>query len=150
MLYFFPAACRETHLIMKKSLLALALFASASLASAGQVSLITPALGQSPMLASTPAASPAGASTTLELAVVGLNCSLCSEEMKSKLKNLSGAQDIEPRLECGKIYVDVPVGTRLNDRILSATLLQNGFTYGGAKPSKKSVAEVRRAKQETC
>lgn len=146
MLYFFPAACRETHLIMKKSLLALALFASASLASAGQVSLITPALGQSPMLASTPA----GASTTLELAVVGLNCSLCSEEMKSKLKNLSGAQDIEPRLECGKIYVDVPVGTRLNDRILSATLLQNGFTYGGAKPSKKSVAEVRKAKQETC
>ena len=139
---------------MKKSLLAFALLASSALATAGQVSLFTPALPTAPVLASTPAAplasSPAVASTTLELAVVGLNCTLCSDEMKSKLKNLSGAQDIEPRLECGKIYLDVPVGTRLNDRILSATLLQNGFTYGGAKPSKKSVAEVRKTKPEAC
>ena len=135
---------------MKKSLLALALLASAALTHAGQLSLVPPALTSTPPLASTPASTPAVAATTLELAVVGLNCSLCSDEMKSKLKNLSGAQDIEPRLECGKIYLDVPVGTRLNDRILSATLLQNGFTYGGAKPSKKSVAEVRKTKPEAC
>lgn len=89
-------------------------------------------------------------STTLELAVFGLNCSLCSAEMKTKLKALSGARDIEPRLECGKIYLDMPPGARLNERNLSATLLQNGFTFEGAKPSKKSIADVRKTAPDAC
>lgn len=125
---------------MKKTLLAAALLVSASFASAGPA----------PAMSATPAASSAPASTTLELDVFGLNCSLCSEAMKSKLMQLSGARDIEPRLECGKIYLDMPAGAHLNDRSLSATLKENGFTYEGAKPTKKSLADVRKTSPEKC
>jgi len=79
-----------------------------------------------------------------------MNCSLCSEEMKTKLKKIAGAKDIEPRLECGKIYLDMPAGAQLNDRILSATLLSNGFTYEGAKPATKSLADVRKTAPDAC
>lgn len=119
---------------MNKILLAVALLASASFACAGPA----------PVAASTPT------STTMELDVFGLNCSLCSEAMKTKLMQLSGARDIEPRLECGKIYLDMPTGAQLNDRSLTATLKENGFTYEGAKPAKKSLAEVRKTSPEKC
>lgn len=113
---------------MKKTLLALALVASIAGARAN----------------------PAPSSNTVEVSVVGLNCSLCSEEMKTNLKTLSGAQDIEPRLECGKIYLAMPPGAQLNERLLSAALLKNGFTYEGAKPATKTLAAVRKTSPDAC
>ena len=95
-------------------------------------------------------AAPATASSTLELSVEGLNCSLCSEEMKGKLKRLAGATDIEHRLECGKIYLDMPQGARLNENNLTSILLSNGFTYQGAKPSAKSLSDVRKTSPDAC
>jgi hypothetical protein len=115
---------------MKKTLFALALAASA----AG-------------ITAATAAPAP---STTMEVAVTGLNCSLCSAEMKGKLMSLSGATDIEPRLECGKIYLDVPAGSQLRQQVLSDALLRNGFTFEGAKPSNKSMSEVRKTAEDKC
>ena len=120
---------------MKKILIAAALLASASFANAAPATSAT----------STPSAS-----STIELDVFGLNCSLCSDKMKAKLMQLSGARDIEPRLECGKIYLDMPAGARLNDKGLSATLKENGFTYDGAKPANKTMAEVRKTSPESC
>jgi copper chaperone CopZ len=115
---------------MKKTLFALALAMSASVITAATASPL-------PL-------------TTMELDVTGLNCSLCSAEMKTKLKTIAGATDIEPRLECGKIYLDVPPGVQLNERGLSAALLSNGFTYEGAKPSKKSMSDVRKTAEDKC
>jgi hypothetical protein len=123
---------------MKKTLVALSLLAGVSLAGAAPVA---PA-------ASTPA--PPTASTTLELDVIGLNCSLCTAAMKVKLMKLAGARDIEPRLECGKIYLDMPAGAKFNDRSLSATLLENGFTLEGAKPTNRTLAQVRKTPPESC
>jgi copper chaperone CopZ len=115
---------------MKKTLLALALAVSASCITAATASPVP--------------------STTMELDVTGLNCSLCSAEMKTKLKTIAGATDIEPRLECGKIYLDVPKGAQLNESVLSAALLSNGFTFEGAKPSNKSMADVRKTAEDQC
>lgn len=110
---------------------------------------IARSLVMSALCSSAFAAAPA-TSTTLEVNVVGLNCSLCSEEMKSKLKTLAGARDIEPRLECGKIYFDMPPGAQLDARILSATLMSRGFTYEGSQLSTKSVADVRKTAEDQC
>lgn len=119
---------------MKKTYLTLALLASVSLANAAPA----------PHAASAPAA------TTLELDVFGLNCSLCSDAMKAKLMKLSGARDIEPRLECGKIYLDMPAGVRFDDSKLPATLKENGFSYDGVKSTTKTLAEVRKTSPDAC
>ncbi len=114
---------------MKKTFFALALTASAS------------------VLTANAATEP---STTMEMAVTGLNCSLCSVEMKTKLKTIAGATDIEPRLECGKIYLDMPTGAQLNESVMSSTLKKNGFTFDGLKPANKSMADVRKTAEDDC
>ena len=114
---------------MKKILLALSLLASA----AGFQANAAPA-----------------ATTTMELDVFGLNCSLCSQEMKTKMKSLVGATDIEPRLECGKIYLELPKGMPLVADRLVATLASNGFTYEGSKVSSRTLAEVRKTAEDQC
>jgi copper chaperone CopZ len=115
---------------MNKTLIALALVAGASLITAAT-------------------ASPAP-STTMEMAVTGLNCSLCSAEMKSKLKTIAGATDIEPRLMCGKVYLDMPTGSQLNESVMSSTLKKSGFTFDGLKPANKSMADVRKTAEDDC
>lgn len=101
-------------------------------------------------LAGTAHAAPATPSQTVEIAVEGLNCALCSEAMKSQLKKLAGATDIEPRLECGRIYLDVPQGARVNEGALSFTLMSNGFNLKGVKPADKSIAQVRKTEKDAC
>lgn len=91
-----------------------------------------------------------GTSTTIEANVFGLNCSLCSDEMKVTLKGLVGATDIEPRLECGKIYFEMPADAKFNDRALPSAMLAKGFTYEGFKQSKRTIAEVRKTPAEAC
>lgn len=88
--------------------------------------------------------------TTMELNVFGLNCNLCSQEMKAKMKSLVGATDIEPRLECGKIYLELPKGVPLVADRLAATLASNGFTYEGSKVSNRTLAEVRKTAEDQC
>ena len=83
---------------------------------------------------------------TMELKVAGLNCALCSEAMKSSLKKAAGATDIEPRLECGAIYLQVPPGTQPNEGALNFTLLANGFNFKSLGVSPKSIEEVRASK----
>lgn len=131
------------------TLIASVAMASAALFSANPAAPVATASAIT-IASTTTAAVDTATSRTLELAVFGLNCSLCSEEMKTKLKSVSGARDIEPRLECGKIYLDMPPGARMDIRGLSAVLLQNGFTYEGAKPAKKTLAEVRKTSPDAC
>jgi copper chaperone CopZ len=92
----------------------------------------------------------AAESQTVEVGVEGLNCTLCSDALKAKLKTLAGARDIEPRLECGKIYLEVPPDARLNERAVEAALRSNGFNYTGIKPASKSIAAVRKTAQGDC
>lgn len=130
---------------MKKLIVALPLFAALACLRAVAATSPVPAPAA---ISTAPLAS--SASNTFELNVFGMNCSLCSAEMKAELKKVAGASDIEPRLECGKIYVDLPPGTRLNDQALAAALQSNGFTYEGAKPATKSLAQVRKTAQGAC
>ncbi|HDR9103575.1 TPA: hypothetical protein QDB04_000295 [Burkholderia vietnamiensis] len=90
------------------------------------------------------------ASTVIAVNVQGLNCSLCSEEMKTKLKTLVGARDIEPRLECGKIYLDMPPGKALDARQLAAMLRKNGFTYEGSEPGTRPLSAIRGTAEDAC
>lgn len=93
----------------------------------------------------------AGPSSTrglVELEVDGLNCALCSEAMKSALKKAAGAKDIEPRLECGRIYLEMDKSASVNESAVNFTLLANGFNLKGTQTSTKSMAEVRASK--TC
>lgn len=87
---------------------------------------------------------------TLEVEVEGLNCALCTEAMKQEIKHKSGALDIEPRLECGRIYLSMPAGQKLNEGALSFMLMSNGFNLKGVKPAGKSLAQVRQTAKETC
>ena len=86
------------------------------------------------------------AEKTLEMQVSGLNCALCSEAMKSSLKKAANANDLEPRLECGRIYLQLPPEAVFNEGAVSFTLLANGFTFKNVQPSTKSLSEVRATK----
>ena len=80
---------------------------------------------------------------TIALNVEGLNCALCSEKMRNSLKQAAGASDIEPKLECGKIYLEVPLDTKVNEGAISFTLLANGFNFKGTTVENKSMSEIR-------
>lgn len=85
----------------------------------------------------------AASAETLEVALEGLNCALCGEAMKDRLKQVSGAHDVEPKLECGRLYLDVPPGAKVSEGGLGMVLLSNGFTLKSVKPTNMSLAEVR-------
>lgn len=104
--------------------------------------LLSAAFSAGAMAAATP--------QTLEVDVEGLNCALCTEAMKQEMKHKAGALDIEPRLECGRIYLSMPPGQKLNEGALSFMLLSNGFNLKGVKPAGKSLAQVRQTAKETC
>ena len=76
------------------------------------------------------AASAVAMAKTVEVEVDGLNCALCSEEMKTKLKSVAHADKVVPRLECGRIYFGLPPGGELDATNLRKTLLQSGFVMG--------------------
>lgn len=108
------------------------------------------ALSASAALAGTPPAPSSARTETVELAVEGLNCALCSEAMKAQMKKLVGARDIEPRLECGRIYLEVEQGTKVTEGALSFLLMSNGFNLKGIKPAQKSMQQVRGTPVEAC
>ena len=85
---------------------------------------------------------------TLEVSVQGLNCALCGDAMKSTLKQITGARDIEPRLDCGRIYLEVPAekARQFNEAGLSYSLTANGFNLEGVRPVEQSLAQVRASK----
>jgi hypothetical protein len=86
---------------------------------------------------------------TQEASVVGLNCTLCSDEMRVSLKKATGAKDLEPRLECGRIYFETDPGASFNEAALTFTLTANGFTLKGVRPVPESLAQIR-AKKADC
>lgn len=83
---------------------------------------------------------------TLELKVAGLNCALCGESLKNSLKKAAQATDVEPRLECGSIYLEVPSGTKPSEGALTFTLLASGVNFRSLEVSPKTLEEVRRSK----
>lgn len=86
---------------------------------------------------------------TVEVSVEGLNCALCSEAMKTSLKTAVGARDIEPRLECGRIYLEVERASQVNEGALMFTLTSNGFNLRSIRPSSMSIAQLR-TRKNTC
>lgn len=86
-------------------------------------------------------------SNTLELQVEGLNCALCSEAMKADLKKAAGATDIEPKLECGRIYLQVAPGATVNESAINMTLLANGFNLKSLQPSAQALSLIRARKE---
>lgn len=70
---------------------------------------------------------------TVEVAVDGLNCALCSEKMKTQLKQAAGASHVVPRLDCGKIYFDLSKEKQLDEGALRMTLLTSGYSMTGVK-----------------
>lgn len=111
--------------------------------------LATVVLGVAAGVALVSPAQAAGASRTVEVRVEGLNCTLCSEQMRQALKKNSGAQDIEPRLECGRIFLEMPAGREVNEAALNFTLIANGFNLKSVEPSRRPMAEIRKNK-DTC
>jgi hypothetical protein len=65
--------------------------------------------------------------------------------MRAKLLQLSGARDIEPQVECGRIYLEVDKGAKVASGPLSLVLMTNGFNFKGLQPSAQSMAQVREA-----
>ena len=93
-----------------------------------------------------PVAALTAAKQTLEISVVGLNCDLCGPAMKAALLKATKASDLEPRLECGLIYVEVDPLAKLNEAGLSFTLASNGFNFKSVRPVAQSIAQVRSVK----
>ena len=67
---------------------------------------------------------------TVQVDVDGLNCALCSAEMKKSLTSVAHADKVVTRLDCGKIYFEISEGAQLNEVGLRTTLLSQGFTMG--------------------
>jgi hypothetical protein len=83
---------------------------------------------------------------TVQVEVDGLNCALCSEEMKTKLKTVAHADKVVPRLECGRIYFGLSAGEKLDESGLRSTLLQSGFVMGSVSDVPGTIDVVGAAK----
>jgi hypothetical protein len=83
---------------------------------------------------------------TVQVEVDGLNCALCSEEMKTKLKTVAHADKVVPRLECGRIYFGLSSGENLDEPGLRSTLLQSGFVMGSVSDVPGTIDVVGAAK----
>lgn len=114
------------------------------------ISALTLALAASIAVAGTTPVTAKGATETLEMSVEGLNCALCSEALRSKMKTAASARDIEPRLECGRVYLEVPRGHQLNEAAMTFLLSANGFNLKGIKPADKSIPQVRKLAPNAC
>jgi hypothetical protein len=89
------------------------------------------------------ASSAAAMADTLEVSLQGLNCALCGESMKKELKQLAGASEVVPHLDCGVLFLEVPPGTRVNEGKLGLALLADGFTLKDVKSTNMSLAQAR-------
>jgi hypothetical protein len=89
-------------------------------------------------------------SETVQVEVEGLNCALCSESMKTSMLEISGAHDIEPRLECGRIYLEMTKGQRPNSWTLGNFLMTKGFNLKKITPANQSITEIRKTSPEKC
>jgi hypothetical protein len=71
--------------------------------------------------------------------------------MRKSLKKITGAKDLEPKLECGRIYVEVDGDkvSSFNEAALTFTLMSNGFNFKGIRPVPESMSTVR-ANKSTC
>lgn len=86
---------------------------------------------------------------TLEASVAGLNCALCSDQMRQSLKKATGATDLEPQLECGRIYFETDPSRSFNEAALTFALTANGFNLNGVRPVPETLAQLR-AHKESC
>ena len=114
------------------------------------ISALVLVLAAGSALASTTPVTANATTETLEMSVEGLNCALCSEALRSKMKAAAGAKDIEPRLECGRVYLEVPRGKQLNEAAMTFLLSANGFNLKGIKPADKSIPQVRKLASDAC
>lgn len=83
---------------------------------------------------------------TLEVALKGLNCALCGEAIQNHLKQLVHASAVVPKLECERLFLEVPDGAPVNQMAMATYLLSEGFVLDSVKPVNLSltaaVAEV--------
>lgn len=85
-----------------------------------------------------------------EVSVFGLNCGPCGEALRAQMQSTAGALDLEAKLECGKIFVDMAEGMQLNEGGLNLILLSKGYTLKGVKDSQISVAQAREMGDVLC
>lgn len=86
------------------------------------------------------------AGSIVEVQVSGLNCALCSEAMRASLVKAVGATDIEPKLECGSIYLQIPKNATFNEGALGFTLQANGYNLKKVLVSDKTMRDIRTEK----
>lgn len=83
----------------------------------------------------------------LELRVEGMNCSLCSDKLQAQLTQVTHANALVPKLECGLIFISTETSVRDVDAAVAWPLLSNGFNLKGVKLSSRSIEQ---AKGMTC
>jgi len=84
--------------------------------------------------------------TTLEVKVEGLNCALCSAHLKETLKQAANASAIEPRLECGSIYLETNETPARTEAAISWPLTSNGFNLKSVEPSSRTIEQAKAMK----
>ena len=84
--------------------------------------------------------------TTLEVKVEGLSCALCSAHLKEALKKAASASVIEPRLECGSIFLETNETPARTEAALSWPLMSNGFNLKSVEASGKTMEQARAMK----
>ncbi|KWT95525.1 MULTISPECIES: hypothetical protein [unclassified Variovorax] len=83
---------------------------------------------------------------TLEVKVDGLNCALCSDQMRASLLKAADATAIEPKLECGVIFLETEKSPVATEAALGWTLTSHGFNLKSVERSRKTLEEVRNLK----
>ena len=79
----------------------------------------------------------------LQLRVEGLNCALCSQQMRAALLKAAQASAIEPRLECGVIFLETRQTPAAAEAALGWTLTSHGFNLKGVERSALTLAEAK-------
>ncbi|KWU17916.1 hypothetical protein [Burkholderia cenocepacia] len=80
---------------------------------------------------------------TLEAKVEGLNCALCSAHLRETLRVATQSTAVEPRLDCGSIFLETNVSPAAAEAAISWPLTSNGFTLKAVSPSALSLDQVK-------
>jgi hypothetical protein len=98
------------------------------------------------LLAVLSSASVAVHAATLEAKVEGLNCALCSAHLRETLRQATQSTAVEPRLDCGSIFLETSVSPKEAEAAISWPLTSNGFNLKTVKPSPLSIEQAKVAK----
>ena len=91
------------------------------------------------------AALPAFAATSLKATVNGMVCAFCAQGIEKSLSKMDATQAVFVDLKGKVVLVEAKPGKSLDEKAISAAIVDAGYDVVKIEPSSQSVAEIKAA-----